>query len=90
MNFVQPIRDPNMVKDIANYLRNRSERNYIMFLMGIYTGLRISDILQRRILDVKDKKNIIIREQKTQKRREIEINPLLKKELSNYCKDKDP
>jgi len=90
MNFVQPIRDPNMVKDIANYLRNRSERNYIMFLMGIYTGLRISDILQRRILDVKDKKNIIIREQKTQKRREIEINPLLKKEFSNYCKDKDP
>ncbi len=89
MNFVQPIRDPNMVRDIANYLRDRSERNYIMFLMGIYTGLRISDILQRRILDVKDKKNIIIREQKTQKRREIEINPLLKKELSNYCKDKD-
>ena len=71
-----------MVEDIANYLRDPSERNYIMFLMGIYTGLRISDILQRRISDVKDKENIVLREQKAQKRREIGVNPLLKKELT--------
>lgn len=46
MNTVEPIRDINTVNDIADYLRGRSDRDYIMFLFGIYSGLRISDILK--------------------------------------------
>jgi integrase len=90
MNFVQPIRDPVMVEDIANYLRAQSERNFIMFLAGIYTGLRISDVLKLKTSDVKDRKNISLREKKTGKQRSFEINPILKKELAVYCQDKDP
>lgn len=53
MNYVEPIRDPDKVKDIAAYLKKYSPRNYIMFMLGIYTGLRISDILPLKVRDVK-------------------------------------
>ena len=44
MNYVEPIRDSDKIRELANYLRNYSERNYIMFLIGVNSGLRISDI----------------------------------------------
>ncbi len=46
MNFVQPIRDPEQIQQIKEYLNENNERNYILFVMGINTGLRISDILK--------------------------------------------
>lgn len=46
MNTVEPIRDLETVLDIADYLKVRNKRDYVMFMFGIYSGLRISDILQ--------------------------------------------
>lgn len=90
MNTVEPIRDLDKLEDMCDYLKGTKERDYILFLMGIYTGLRVSDILKLKIRDVKDKKQITIKEEKTGKRKYIEINPILKKALSDYVKDKDP
>lgn len=84
MNTVEPIRDINVVNDIADYLREQSERNYIMFLFGIYSGLRISDILKLRVRDVRGKEKIIMREKKTGKERRFPINKALKKSLVRY------
>ena len=39
MNTVEPIRDINTVMDIADYLKSKNERDYVMFMFGIYTGL---------------------------------------------------
>ena len=64
MNTVEPIRDKETVIDIAEYLKKDSERNYVMFLFGIYSGLRISDILKFRVRDVKDKSDIVLRKRK--------------------------
>lgn len=89
MNFVEPIRDPDKVEDIAEYLKFKNERDYIMWMMGIYSGLRISDILKLKVRDVKNKQHIILREMKTGKQRIFEINPILKKALAEYCEDKD-
>lgn len=89
MNSVDPIRDPEKVKLISTYLRQGSERNYIMFMIGIYSGLRISDIRTLRVRDVKGKDKIKIREKKTGKEKEFAINPILKKELKKYCEGKD-
>lgn len=52
MNFVEPIRNPDMIKAIERHLKENNERNYILFLIGIYCGLRISDILQLRVSSV--------------------------------------
>ncbi|EJS67789.1 hypothetical protein ICY_02863 [Bacillus cereus BAG2X1-3] len=53
MNFVQPIRDPGQIQQIKEYLKENSERNFILFVMGINAGLRISDILKLKIGDLK-------------------------------------
>lgn len=88
MNTVEPIRDINLVWDIADYLKETSERNYVMFLCGIYTGLRISDILKLQVRDVRKKQYVIMREQKTGKEKKFKINKELRPILDNYIADK--
>lgn len=90
MNYVEPIRDPEKVKLISTYLKQVNERDYIMLMIGIYSGLRISDILRLRIKDILNKDTISIREKKTKKQKIFSINPLLKKEIKCYCASKDP
>lgn len=90
MNFVQPIRDPELVKDICDFLYKINKRNYILFVTGIYTGRRISDILKLRVRDVKDKNYIIFKEQKTGKTTKVDFNSVLKKAYAEYCEDKLP
>lgn len=92
MNFVQPIRNPDVIEEIELFLKEKNERDYILFLLGIYTGLRISDILSLKVKDLKDKKYLVIKEKKTRKKRNngrsIELNTTLKKALKKYLKDK--
>lgn len=88
MNTVEPIRDIGKIWDIADYLGEQNERNRIMFLFGIYVGLRISDILKLKVRDVRDKTHVMIREQKTGKEKAFPINQELKPILNRYMKDK--
>lgn len=88
MNYVQPIRDPDLLIEIKRHLKQTNERNYILFLIGINTGLRISDILELRVKDVLGT-HISLRERKTQKQKRIPINPTLKRELNKYIEGKD-
>lgn len=87
MNLVQPIRDKELIADIKEYLKATNERNYILFLLGINTGLRISDILRLRVRDVEGW-DIYIREKKTKKIREVKMPKELKKAIREYIKDK--
>lgn len=90
MNYVEPIRDLDTLENMCRYLKASNERNYVLFLMGIYTGLRISDILKLKIRDVKGKHEIRLRETKTGKHKSIPINSILKKALEEYFLGKDP
>ena len=62
MNFVEPIRDKTTVKDIGDYLKEVHEKYYIMYMIGIYSGLRISDILKLKVRDIRGKSDIKLRE----------------------------
>lgn len=88
MNTVEPIRDLDLVMDIADYLRGKSERNYVMFMFGIYSGLRISDIRLFRVRDVRNKTKLIIRERKTGKEKKFPINDELRPIIDDYIADK--
>ena len=88
MNTVEPIRDINTVMDIADYLKSKNERDYVMFMFGIYTGLRISDILKFRVRDVKGKDAIYLREKKTGKEKRFPLNAELKPIIEDYISDK--
>ena len=80
---VQPIRDLQQIEDMKWALRRSSERDYILFCLGINTGLRVSDLLQLKIKDVKGKKSFNVKEGKTKKPRKIKINGLYD-ELNAY------
>lgn len=83
MNFVQPIRDSEMIEEIKQYLRQQSERNYMLFTFGINTGFRIQDILKMRVRDVTGE-HIIFTEMKTEKKKWLKVNPTLRREIKKY------
>lgn len=87
MNFVQPIRDPEVVDGIKQYLKLRSLRNYLFFCFGIYSGLRVSDLLTLKVWMVKGT-HINITEQKTKKTKRFLIHPSMRKDLDRYIENK--
>lgn len=89
MNIVEPIRDPIKVKEVYDYLLKKNTRDAIMYLTGVYTGLRISDILKFKVKDAL-KRGYSIREQKTGKQKIYDWNPYLYRELKKYIEGKDP
>jgi integrase len=59
MQTVQPIKDRGKIEAMKKILRASSLRNELLFVLGINTGLRISDILSLTIADVlSDKQGI--------------------------------
>lgn len=88
MNTVEPIRDKDVVLDLADYLKARNERDYVLYMFGIYSGLRISDILAFRVRDVRGKSEVYIREKKTGKEKRFALNKELIAILDQYIKDK--
>ncbi len=89
MNIVEPIRDIEKIEEIHNFLYDKNKRDALLFSMGIYTGLRISDILKFRVSDCY-KKTYNIREKKTGKQKIMEWNPYLYREIEEYIKGKAP
>lgn len=88
LNTVEPIRDRTLILDFADYLKEKRERDYVLFMTGIYCGRRISDILPLKIRDIRDRDYIDIREEKTGKEARVLINDELKKIFKAYCKGK--
>ena len=75
MAKAQPIRDKTKVQELIRILEKDTTRTgkqkYLLFMTGIYTGRRISDIVRLRVGDVRGRESIVIVEKKTQKETEI-------------------
>lgn len=90
MNFVEPIRDRRKIAQIKNLLRGQGRfRDLLLFVVGINTALRISDLLQlcaEHFLDEKQqiKSRFWIKEQKRGKRHEVVINNSIQEILEEY------
>src|SRR5690625_3122186 len=63
-----------------------AERDVLLFLIGINTGLRVNDIIRLKVKDVK-KDTFLIREGKTRKQREINVS-MLRNEIDSFIEDK--
>ena len=66
-NIVEPIKNKKDLERIECYLEKQSKRNRLIFVFGINTGLRVSDILGLNVEDVEGKSYVEIREKKTGK-----------------------
>jgi integrase len=101
MNFVEPIRDRKKIAQIKNQLRGQCRfRDLLLFVVGINTALRISDLLQLRIGHFIDEQKRVrqrfwIHEQKRGKRHEVVINNSIREAFEEYLTaypgvDQDP
>ena len=59
MNWVAPIKDDETLQKFRDALRSVDDKYYILFEIGIGTGLQLQDILQFRVKDVRDKDKLI-------------------------------
>ena len=87
MNFVQPIRDPDVLEGIKQYLKLRSLRNYLFFCMGIYSGLRVSDLRTLKVGMVRNT-HVRIKEQKNKNNKRFIIHPAIRLDLDRYIAGK--
>lgn len=82
--IMQPIRDIEMVDKMKRLLKQKDMRNWMLWVLGINTGLRISDLLPIRVKDVLGVDYLVVREKKTKKHRRILLNEELKDEIRHY------
>lgn len=92
MKFVEPIRDRKKITQIKNQLRGQNRyRDLLLFVVGINTALRISDLLKLKANQFIDeggkfRNRFWIKEQKRGKRHEIAVNQSMKDVLAEYLK----
>jgi len=83
----EPLRKPKDIQEML-WALGRTESGYrdkFMFLFGINTGLRISDILALKVGQVRGKEHVTVKEQKTNKLREVVLLPIMN-EIEEYTK----
>lgn len=83
MKYVEPIRSKQQIDAVKNYLKSRNLRDCLLFVLGINSGLRISDLLLLKISDVR-KDRIAIREKKTGKMKDFPISDTCKNTINEY------
>jgi integrase len=87
MKTVQPIRDEEKITEFMIELRSTSERNFILFVVGISTAYRISDLLKLKAKDVRNRDHLTVKELKTGKQRRMPIDVDLRRLLMDYTQN---
>lgn len=90
MKCVEPIRNREKIETVKRILKVNGMRNFLLFLIGINSGLRISDILKLKVKDVLNKDYVEITEQKTGKYKKFPITNSFKDYLNEFIFDKSP
>ena len=94
MNEVEAIKDKKQIDKVKAVLRKNSFRDYMLFVIGIKTGLRISDLLNLTFKDVLGDMGAVtgtikVKEKKTGKTKTFFVNETVKKALQEYMKEID-
>jgi integrase len=91
--MTEPIRNSRQVRELADfYLKRNRLRNHCLIVLGVYTALRIGDLLRLTWDDVYDfgrrrvHKNISLIEQKTGKTKSVALNRHAIRALARYAK----
>ena len=60
MNWVAPIKDDETLRRYEEELLNLDVKYFIMFRIGVGTGMQVQDILKLTVGDVRDKDSIVV------------------------------
>ena len=93
-NRVEPLRHLADIQRIKGNLKAQSLRDYALFVLGLNTGLRESDLLKLKLEDVLNeeghfKHHISIRQTKTNHLIRPFINCAMREALTHYLRSKD-
>ena len=56
MEYVEALRDVKEINAIKKVLKKHSERDFVLFVFGINTGLKITEMLSLKVEDLIDDK----------------------------------
>lgn len=87
MNEVQPIRDVRQINAMKKALHGR---DLLLFIFGINSGLRISDILKLKVGDIRGQDSIVVHETKTGKPKRFIFNKSIKDAVSRLIPAETP
>ncbi|MEI5992442.1 hypothetical protein A5881_003998 [Enterococcus termitis] len=87
---VQPLRSIDEINDFLFFLRRNkfAKRDVFLFLFGINTGLRMSDIVNRKVSDIKYSSTPQIIEKKTGKKRTLYLESM-QSQIEDYIENMD-
>lgn len=96
MATVEALKDPKDIELIKMFLKQHCIRDFLLFITGCNTGLRIGDILRLRVSDLvvgekqTIKKHLIVTERKTGKVRQIAINGTIQRAVKLFISTYHP
>lgn len=89
MQVVQPIRDQEKIEQLQEVLKEQSIRDWLLFTIGINSGLHLSDLLSLKVKDVMDRNAVSVREEKTGKVKTFQLSSQLKAYIKDYIQYMD-
>src|SRR5690606_33716673 len=93
MEFVDPIREVSEINAIKEVLRKQSQRDLLLFVFGINTGIKVSDLLSLRVGDVWDdsgmKEFLYVKDVTSSTVKAYYLNNMIYSELSIYLQNQN-
>ena len=90
MNWVAPIKDYETLENFKKVLKDIDYKYYIMFELGIGTGLQLQDILTFKNKDVRGKSEITVKIGAKNIENTFTVPEELQKIITDYTEGKDP
>ena len=88
-NLVEPIKNKKDVEAVEKFLERHSIRNQLIWVFLCNSGLRVSDVLNLDIGNVRNRQYVEIIEKKTGKYKRFPLNDKLKSLIKKYLVERD-
>lgn len=90
MNWVAPIKDDETLQQFKDKLREMDDKYYIMFEIGVGTGLQLQEILKFKNKDIRGKESIDAYIGTKNIKRTFNIPENVRKIIDDFTEGKDP
>ena len=97
MHTTQPIIEGSMIRKWLDIAKDHDAHRYrggpswyLLLVLGFNTGLRISDLVQLRVRDIRGREDFAVEEGKTGKERQIHLKRNVCRVITEQLRDMDP
>jgi integrase len=84
MELVQPIKDVNLINKLKEELLKKAFKDYLLFNIAINIGLKLTDIINLTVWDVKNKSQIEVKEDRTSSSLIYAVSPETREEIEEF------